>query len=170
MKVKIREIVGAQSAQAGQPSPLGRILNAPVSKAKTAYRIVRLKREVLGVLDDYNQARSDAIERHGATPVDPSGKPVEDRRVASRYMFWQRDQDGDLVQGQDGNYVEDKAAAEAFAAEIDDLLDAVEEITRYLNEHDHGEINDALDRPLTANEIDATAWLWEGLRELYEVE
>jgi hypothetical protein len=157
MKVDLREIVNAQRV-------LARLFSAPVKKGKTVMRLVRFKREVKAILEDWNDARRGLLEQY-AVPV-RDGEVVEPE-AADEFGFWLLE-DGEVVRDEDGEPVEDEEARCAFEAEYEELMALEESVERYLREYDLEQINDALDRPLSADEIDATAWAWEDLRGFYE--
>lgn len=181
MKVRLGEIVGAQPI-------LKRIMQAPIEKAKTAYRVARAGREVQDILDAYNEQRLALLAKH-AVPLDNRDRVVLDKGDLDRepgssrvyrYGFYRLTQDNDIYLDDDGKKAEDTEAKAAFDREHAELLEVTEDVNRHLNEYDHGNINEALKgshvatpdgqrlelQPLSSGEVLATWWLWESLHDL----
>ncbi len=126
--MKIKQII--QSEQV-----LARLLNTP-AHGKIAFRLLRIKRAVVPVLDDYRAGMQAILEQHGKLNED--GKTYEFKLS-----------DGSV----------DQAAVEAVNVEHDALLNEKVEIEfTPLSVNDLDKLR--LEPPLSANELEAVEWLF----------
>ena len=142
-----------------------RIVGARVRNGSTAMRIAMAQREIEERLEVLNEARQAIIEAHGVA-VDADGRPTEDEDEVTGYKFIMLDDNGEQMLDDNGEQMVDRKAQITTNEEIKSLEVP---ISRYLREDDLDAINEALDEPLSAGEVSATAWLWDDLRkEWYE--
>lgn len=162
MKVKLGDIINAQPV-------LNKVFGASIGKASTTYKIVRLKREVMNILEDFNQVRSEYLEKY-AKPVNNNGEIVDNAGMAQKWVFWQLNESGEPIMDLDGNPVIDEEAVTAFSDEMSELLETLQEVNVMLKEFDFDQINEALEEPLSTDETFVIGWCLEDLRDMYEEE
>ncbi len=145
MKVRLGDIINSQEVMV-------KIFSAPIESAKTSYRVVRLKKEIVGIIEDFEKVRIECIERYAVPDVD----------TPSAWSFCKKDEEGKPIKDEI-----DQNAIDQFNKEMVELLETEQEINHSLQELDHEEINKSLDKPLSPDEAFAIAWCLEELQDIY---
>jgi hypothetical protein len=105
MKVQLRDIVQGEGA-------LARMFGAHPKKSSYTFKLARLSRNIRPVLDDYREARNEALKRHA----------VADPERPNQYYFSSVDDSGEIIRNESGEPVLNQGALDAFNAEVTDLL------------------------------------------------
>lgn len=144
MEVRLKDIIDSMDA-------MDRLFSGR-ARAKEAFRLALVRRKVAPVLETYNEARRELLQKHG----------TRDGMDLDRYHFW-REQTPAELEAQAAREA-DTEAVDAFTEEHNDLLSAEVEV-------DYGvsivQIDKAkIDPPLTPDELALLWWLiedfWEG--------
>ena len=114
MELKLCDIVDAEGA-------LNRLFGCHPKKARDAFRVARIKREIAPILADYWDARQRLLEQHA----------IKSKDEPNRWLFVCVDEDGEPIFEFDEDDKEKKnsrtkldlEALETFSSELDELAD-----------------------------------------------
>jgi hypothetical protein len=145
-EIEIREIVNSQVA-------LNRLFECHPKKAKDTFRLARIRRELMPILTDYQDARIALLEKHG----------VPDGSRPGFYKFVKVDADGEPLLDDDKKEIKDDAAGKAFSDEHDELLGELVTVEQYVTLSFIE--RSGLDPTMTPTEMASLWWLIDELRD-----